>query len=332
MSHLTRVISIALVLVSSSAIPYGMAADGIKKLVVVHKNAGIPAVNQMADGVVNAGKEFGIDAKLIGPATQDAAQQVKLIEDVIAQGVEAIGVVPIDEKVTAAVLKRAQGAGIKVVTFEGPNQEGRDWNVDLVGTLNFGEVQMQRLAKEMGEKGEYVIFVGALTTPSHMQWADAAVAYQKKNYPNMKQVADRFPGGDEVDVAQRTTLDILKAYPNVTGILAEGSAGPIGAGNALRQTRMQKKVAIVGTCVASQAQAMLKNGTIRECMLWDPVVSGYSVVAVAKLLLDGATFTDGMQIGSLGKATIDPTKKSIQFNKILHITSENVDGLVARGL
>ena len=136
------------------------------------------------------------------------------------------------------MLKRAQAAGIPVITHEGPEQEGRTWNVELIDSVKFGEVQMQRLAKEMGEEGEYVVYVGTLTTPLHNIWADAAIAYQKTNYPKMKLVTDRFPGADEIDTAYKTTLDVIKAYPNLKGILGFGSNGPIGAGNAVREKRL----------------------------------------------------------------------------------------------
>ena len=140
---------------------------------------------------------------MIGPANVDPAQQVKLFEDLIAKKVDVIGLVPLDVKVAEPVLKRAQEAGIPVITHEGPEQEGRTWNVELIDSVVFGEVQMQKLAKEMGEEGEYVVYVGTLTTPLHNNWADAAIAYQKENYPKMKLVADRFPGADEIDTAYR---------------------------------------------------------------------------------------------------------------------------------
>ena len=117
---------------------------------------------------------------MVGPANVDPAQQVKLLEDLIAKKVNVIGLVPLDVKVCEPVLKRAQAAGIPVITHEGPEQEGRTWNVELIDSVKFGEVQMQRLAKEMGEEGEYVVYVGTLTTPLHNKWADAAIAYQKK--------------------------------------------------------------------------------------------------------------------------------------------------------
>ncbi len=322
----------AVTLVGVSGMPRLALAQAQKKMVIVHKIAGIPWVNLMAQGAEKAGKDLNIDASMTGPATVDPAQQVKIVEDLIAQKVDVIGLVPLDEKVCAPVLKRAQAAGIKVITLEGPDQDGRDWNVDLVDSIKFGQVQMQRLAAQMGEKGEYVVYVGTLTTPLHNVWADAAIAYQKAHYPNMKLATDRFPGGDEIDVSQKTTLDVVKAYPKVTGILAEGSNGPIGSGNALRQLKLQSKIAVVGTCVPGQARSLIHAGLIRECTLWNPIDSGYAMVAVARLLLDGKEIKDGLEIKGVGKASVDVGKKAIQFDKMLEITKENVDGLVSDGL
>jgi simple sugar transport system substrate-binding protein len=187
-------------------------------MVTVVKIAGIPWFNALENGMKKAGTDFGIDASIVGPAHLDPAKQVKLLEDLIAQKVDVIGLVPIDVKVAAPVLKRAHEAGIPVITHEGPEQEGRTWNVELIDSVAFGEVQMQKLAKELGEEGEYAVFVGSLTTPLHNIWADAAIAYDKAKYPNMKLVADRFSGADEIDTAYKTTLDV-KTYPNLKGIL-----------------------------------------------------------------------------------------------------------------
>src|SRR6202042_118122 len=139
-------------------------------MVVVVKIAGIPWFNALEKGVNKGGTDFKMNAAMVGPANVDPAQQVKLLEDLIAKKVSVIGLVPLDVKVTAPVLKRAQEAGIKVITHEGPEQDGRDWNVELIDSKLFGEVQMQRLAKDMGEEGDYVVYVGTLTTPLHNKW------------------------------------------------------------------------------------------------------------------------------------------------------------------
>ncbi|MEO7337649.1 MAG: autoinducer 2 ABC transporter substrate-binding protein [Caldimonas sp.] len=301
-------------------------------MVTVVKIAGIPWFNAVEKGIQKGGKEFNIDASMVGPANVDPAQQVKLLEDLIAKKVTVIGLVPLDVKVCEPVLKRAQAAGIKVITHEGPEQEGRDWNVELIDSVRFGEVQMQRLAKDMGETGDYVVYVGTLTTPLHNKWADAAITYQKAHYPKMKLVADRYPGADEIDTAYKTTLDVIKAYPNLKGILGFGSNGPIGAGNAVREKRLGKKVAVVGTVLPSQAKDLIADGIIREGFLWNPTDAGYAMVAVARLMLDGKPIKDGVEIPGLGKASVDVPGKLIKVDKIMRINNETIARLMAGGL
>jgi simple sugar transport system substrate-binding protein len=307
-------------------------AQAEKKMVVVVKIAGIPWFNALENGVKKGGTDLKVDASMVGPANVDPAQQVKLLEDLIAQKVDVIGLVPLDVKVTEPVLKRAQEAGIPVITHEGPEQEGRTWNVELIDSVKFGEIQMQKLAQEMGEKGEYVVYVGTLTTPLHNIWADSAIAYQKAHYPNMKLAADRFPGADEIDTSYKTTLDVIKAYPNLGGILGFGSNGPIGAGNAVREKRLGKKIAIVGTVLPSQAKPLIMDGTIREGYLWNPTDAGYAMVAVGKLVMDGTPIVDGVEIPGLGKASVDVANKRIKVEKIMDINKDTIDGLIAQGL
>jgi simple sugar transport system substrate-binding protein len=301
-------------------------------MVTVVKIAGIPWFNAVEKGILKGAKDFSIDATMVGPANVDPAQQVKLLEDLIAKKVTVIGLVPLDVKVCEPVLKRAQAAGIKVITHEGPEQEGRDWNVELIDSVRFGEVQMQRLAKDLGEEGDYVVYVGTLTTPLHNKWADAAIAYQKEHYPKMKLVADRFPGADEIDTSYKTTLDVIKAYPNLKGIIGFGSNGPIGAGNAVREKRLSKKIAVVGTVLPSQAKDLIADDIIREGFLWNPTDAGYAMVAVARLVLDGKEIKDGIEIPGLGKAAVDVPGKLIKVDKIMRIHHETIDGLIAGGL
>ena len=285
------------------------------------------------EGVEKGGKDYGINATLIGPTTADPALQAKLVEDVIAQKVAVLGVVPLDSNVLAPILKRAHDAGIIVLTLEGSNQPNRDWDVGMVDPIEYGETMMKRMADGMGGTGEYVVIVGGLTTPLHKLWADTAVAYQEKNYPGMKQATDRFGMGESTDETQKTVLDVMKANPKVKGFLIYGSPGPIGAGNALRQLK-NHNVTVVGTCTPGQTQTLIEEGWVKECFLWNPVDSGYAMVAVAKVLLDGKQLASGMDIPGVGKAVItkNDTGGIVQLNKPLEVVKNNVDSLVSQGL
>lgn len=304
-------------------------ADTEKVMTTVVKIQGVPWFNFLQQGLIEGGEKFHLKTSMVGPVTVDPAQQVRLVEDQIAKKVDVLGLVPLDVKVLAPVLARAQAAGIIVITQEGPNQDNRTWDVELLDSVQFGEMQMQALASDMGETGEYVIYVGTLTTPLHNKWADAAIAYQLKNYPKMKLATSRFPGADEIDTSEQVTRTVLQAYPNVRGILGFGSNGPIGAGNVVRQRHLQKKISIVGTVIPSQAKSLIEGGVIRQGFLWSPKDAGYAMVAVASLQLQGVKFETGMDIPGMGKATVDAANKIISVDRILKFDKANIDAMIA---
>ena len=166
---------------------------------VVVKIGGIPWFNAMEVGIKQEAEKSGADAWMVGPTQADAAQQVRAIEDLIARGVDVIGIVPNDSAALAPVLGRAREAGIKVLAHEGPDQENMDWDFELTTTEAYGQAHMDLLAEQMGEEGEYIVYVGSLTVPLHNAWADAAIAYQKEKYPNMTMLGERFGVAESVD-------------------------------------------------------------------------------------------------------------------------------------
>ena len=125
---------------------------------------------------------------------------------------------------------------------------------------------------------------------------------------------------------------MIKAYPNLKGILGFGSQGPIGAGNAVREKKLGKKIAVVGTVLPSQAKSLIMDGIVREGFLWNPTDAGYAMVAVAKLVLDGKEIKDGIEVPGLGKAAVDVANKQIKVEKIMKINKDTVDALIAGGL
>src|SRR5215212_11667205 len=92
-------------------LPGSTLAQSQKEMVAVVKIAGIPWFNAVEKGIRKGGQDFGMNASMVGPANVDPAQQVKLLEDLIAKKVDLIGFVPLDVKVAEPVLKRAQEAG-----------------------------------------------------------------------------------------------------------------------------------------------------------------------------------------------------------------------------
>ncbi len=315
-----------LVLVVGMVLP-GVAMAKDTEIAVVVKITGIPWFNRLEEGVVEAGKDLGVNAYQVGPAEADPAQQVKIVEDLIAKGVDAICVVPNDAKAMEPVFEKAKSKGIVVLTHESPDQKGSDWDIETIDNVKFGEMHFEKLAQLIGGQGEFALFVGSLTVPLHNYWADVGLAYTKKKYPGMKLVTKRIPCGESAEEAYKQTLGLLKAYPDLKGIVGFGSLGPIGASQALKKKKMGGEVKIVGTVLPSHAAPYLKQGYMQHGFLWDPKDAGYAMVAVAKKMIDKEPIEEGLEIKGLGPANVDPKMKLVKFDAILDITADNADKL-----
>src|ERR1700738_2971415 len=308
----------------------GHAAD--KEVPVVVKIAGIPWFTAMEKGIKEAAKDTGLNAYMVGPTTADPAQQVRLVEDLVAKKVKVIAVVPNDATALEPMFKRAQAVGIPVITHESPDQQGNTWDIEMIDNKQFGELYMQNLAKYMGEEGEYMVVVGGLTVPLHNAWADYAIAYQKEHYPKMKLVADRFGVGESLDDTKRVTHGMILAHPNLKGALIYGSSGVVGAAKAVKEAGKKDQIAVIGTCSPSQARKYIMEGIIRESYIWNPQEAGKAIVHLAKLIIDGTPIVDGMDFPGLGKATVDSQKRVIRVIKLQPINKDTVAQLAASGV
>ena len=95
-------------------------------LILKVKEPVLEEFDRMREGVTKFGKDTGHDTLELGPAKADAAEQVKIIENLIAQRVDAICVVPFSPEALEPVLKKARDAGIVVISTEAKNQQNVD--------------------------------------------------------------------------------------------------------------------------------------------------------------------------------------------------------------
>lgn len=302
------------------------------KMGIVVKIGGIPWFNAMETGILERAKELGVTAEMIGPTSADPALQVNAIEDLIAKGVDVIGVVPNDEAALEPVLTKAREAGIKVVAHEGPGLNNVDWNFELASAKGFGEAHAKLLCDSTTEGGSYAVYVGSLTVPLHNAWADAAVAWMDSNCDKLTKVGDRYGVAESVDDSRSTALDLMAANEDLRGILAFGSQGPIGAGRAIEERRKTGEVHVMGPFSPGQGRQLVKDGVIAGGYMWNPAEAGRVFVTLGNMLVEGAEITEGTEIEGLGAVSPDAATRNIITDNLLEINASTVDGLAEKGL
>ncbi|MEY3307002.1 MAG: hypothetical protein RLZZ413_1040, partial [Pseudomonadota bacterium] len=177
------------------------AAQDLPTIATVVKISGIPWFDRMNTGVV-AFQEANVDviATQSGPATADSAQQLQIVNDLVAKGVSALAVVPMDPAVLEGTFERAMERGIVVVTHEADNQMNTMADVEAFDNADYGAALNARLAECMGQEGKWTTFVGSLGSRTHMQWVGAGEE-NAKQYPGMVLVD---PNNESFDDANAT--------------------------------------------------------------------------------------------------------------------------------
>ena len=276
-------------------------------------------------GMQRAAKELGgVRVTMVNPAEADAAQQVALVEDQIAKGVDAILVVPNDPGALEPAFKKANDAGILTFTHESVLSKNITFDFEAFSNEIYGQNHMDNLAKAMNYEGGYICFVGNLTAVTHNAWVDAEIAWQKEKYPKMYLLRDRLVSDERTEVAYEKTMEAIKTYGDeLKGVIGSSASDPPGAGLAVAEKGLQDKIAVVGTSLGSMSGPGLEDGSIKVVSIWDPQKIGYDAVWVMKQVLEGKEVTNGTDVPGLGKIEIHDKVIYGDKSGILNITKEN---------
>lgn len=312
---------------SSSASPSSSPSGSSKNytIAVVPKLTSIAWFQRMEVGVKEYAKETGIDAFYTGTSEADGALQAQLIEDLIAQGVDAICVVPFSTEALEPVLKKAREAGIVVISHEAAGMTNVDYDIEAFDNEEYGRHFMELLAEATGGQGEYVLEVGSLTSKSHNQWVDAAKALQEEKYPNMKQYGEKIETSDDQSVSYNKIKEVLTANPNIVGIQGSAMADVAGAALAVEEMGLQGKVHIVGTSLVSVSGKYIKNGTIDTISFWDPALAGKAMIEVAVRVLNGEKIENGINLGIPGYENLKLEGNVLTGQAWIDVNKDNVD-------
>ncbi len=307
------------------------ANDKKYTIATVVKVDGIAWFDRMRDGVDQFKADTGNDVWMVGPSQADAAAQVQIVENLIAQGVDAIAIVPFSVEAVEPVLKKARERGIVVISHEASNIQNVDYDIEAFDNKAYGANLMKELGKSMGGKGKYVATVGSLTSKSQMEWIDGAVEYQKANFPEMSEATGRLETYDDANTDYNKLKEAMTAYPDIKGILGAPMPTSAGAGRLIAEGGLKGKVFFAGTGLVSVAGEYLKNDDIQYIQFWDPAVAGYAMnmLAVAALEKKNDQIKAGLNLGLPGYESLlapDAAKPNLLYGAgWVGVTKENMD-------
>jgi len=287
-------------MLASTVVAGAAFAQDKPTIVTVVKVTGENWFTRMNEGVDAFGKDNpNVSTSQVGPAKADAAQQTRIIEDLVAKNVSAIAIVPMDPSALEGVLRRASQRGIKVITHEGDSLVNTDVDIEAFDNKAFGARINEKLAECMGKSGKWTSFVGSLGSLTHNQWVDAG-AENAKQYPDMELVAEKNESFNDANRAYEKAKEILRKYPDIKGFQGSSAIDVIGIGRAVEEAGLQDKTCVYGLGLPKDTGPYLESGAVDQIFFWDPKDAGYVMNKVSDLVLKGEEIKDGIDLGVPG--------------------------------
>ena len=271
----TRAISALLIAVylvacgqPDAGMPPGAEAESKPVIALVMKSLANEFFVTMADGARAHQEDHPDQYQLIVNGIRneiDLAQQVALIDQMIASNVDAIIVAPADSKAMVPALARAVAAGIVVVNID--NRLDGDilgeygLEIPFVGPDNFvGAELVGRYIAERMSPGEEVAILEGVPTAYNSQQRTAG--FQKAiEDAGLKVVAQQSAQWDQT-TAVTITSGMLVQNPNLAAIFAANDNMALGAVAAVTQAGKTGQIAVVGFDNISAIQQLIREGSV----------------------------------------------------------------------
>jgi rhamnose ABC transporter rhamnose-binding protein len=276
-------------------------------------------------GADKAAKELGVDLLFDGPTDNNAAKQNEIVDNWITLGVDAIAVAADNKEAISTALRKAQKAGVKVITYDADAlPDARSFFVNQATAEGIGFALMDEAARLCNNEGEFAIITATLTAANQREWQKHIEARLKDKYPKMKLVAVR-PSDDLKDKAQAEATALMSANPNLKCLMAICSPGVPGAAEAVKQAGKTGKVKVLGLGLPNENKRYVHDGVTDSVILWNTEHLGYLSVYAATALAKGDLKKGDKKIkaGSLGEFEIEGD--NILLGKPFIFNKSNID-------
>lgn len=236
-------------------------------------------------GFTDAGQVHGVLTELDAPPRFDVALQVKLIEDLIARGVNGIAISADDDAGLVSVIHEAVQSGIKVITVDAPAPSSEA--LTYIGTDNesSGLESGKRMAMTMGGRGSLAILRGG----------QDAINLNMRTIGFKKGLAEAGPAIEVVGVIDEggdlsrsvSAMEALLAErPGLDAVFCVSAEGTPAAAAVAKRLGKAGKILIAGFDDLSDTIKGIRDGSIAFCVVQNTYKMGWLLV---ERLLDAAS-------------------------------------------
>ena len=209
-------------------------------------------------------KQYQLVANGIKDET-DAAAQIRIVEQMVAQKVDALVIAPADSKALVPAIKAASDKGVLIVNIDNRLDAAalkeKGLSVPFVGPDNRAGAKLvgDALAKTLKGGDKVGIIEGVSTTFNAQQ---RTLGYQDAMKAAGITVVGVQSGQWEIDKGNQVASSMMREHPDLKALLAGNDSMALGAVAAVKAAGKTGKVAVVGYDNISAIKPMLQDGRV----------------------------------------------------------------------
>lgn len=234
------------------------------------------------EGALRAATELDVEVIWKGPLKEnDRAEQIKVVEQFAAQGVDGIALAPLDYKALVRPVQAAIQRKTPVVIFDSAleGEPGKDFAA-FVATNNLegGRMAARAMLDALdGGKGKVVMLryqVGSAST-NDRENGFLEVMQDQDGIEILS--SDQF-GGASVESAKTKALNMIEVLRAADAVFCPNESVTVGMLRALEQENLTDGKVFVGFDATPVLVDALRKGSIDALVVQDPVNMGYLAV------------------------------------------------------
>ncbi|WP_329236357.1 ABC transporter substrate-binding protein [Actinoallomurus sp. NBC_01490] len=295
----------ALALAAATAGLAACGSGGASRAKAPFKIAFVPGVandayyGSVACGIQAAAKKTGSSVKVQAPKSFTPADQVPIVQAVIATKPDVIIIAPTDSKALYAPLKRATSQGIKVVLVDTTLQDPSLAEAQVTSdNVEAGKVAAQTLVKLLGGRQGSVLTVnlsaGVTTTDDRAKgFAQGLAAASKLRYLGQQY------SNNSVQTAASIVSGTLAKHPDLAGVFSTAAFNTEGTVSALKSANKSSAVTVVGFDANPPGIKQIQDGQVAAQVVLKPYDEGVAAATEAVNALTGAPVRKKTETGAL---------------------------------
>lgn len=333
MKKILALVLVALLVLAGAAMAEAKAGDGLY-IGVVYKQSGNAYFQASVEGVQKAADELGFTFEHDGPDDGSSDGAIRIIENFISKGVDALVISANDPDALVDVCTQAMEDGIKVVSYDAEVAfPGRDLDVQPSSAKNIGLTLLESIAKSVNYEGQIAVVSAMATAPNQNLWISYIEEELQANeaYANIEYLGVVY-GDDEYQKSFDETQALLNQYPDLKGLIVPTTVGAPAVSKCIQDAGRDVKV--TGLTLASDMKTFIEAGICDETFLWNPIDLGYVASYAAVALVNGditGAAGDNVVAGDYDltvEAKDDAGATILYLNKLNVFNTETVDAWI----